>query len=525
MNYSLLIVVAFLDIFNQCSSFIIHSRPISYGMFAVKRSIFSTYQGTYSDLRKNRRTHVVVLTDDRRKVLSMIANENAKDNVDIPDDSARDNVEYGSEDYAQNLSQAIGNLFQLSKGSTATGSTQSYNSFLSDNYNDYDETHDNLLKANELELKSISTDLPEFENLPEERVDDEYVTTNSETDGQNLTAANSCDDGYRDALAELLTLTGANIDFSSFPFEVAPELDPETYSGAVLNYDGSIGGTNFPPIAPSVVNMPPPDGISFAKDVAAGSETQTKQDQDFQYGSIDPEELHRRIMKQEEGFEGQTAEFKDALFSKMQNRTKVEEATKLRRSQLEWRTKELKALKELEKEMEGFEEILEEKQKKREDKQHRTRQKGASQENTARRLSTEMTRPIQGRQQPPQPRQSVNAVNNLQRSGLPNALNGSSYSSNQQEFYRREMNRYKDKAEKAEKEILRLRIVVESLEKALSAALDRTPNDIGFDEYIDDIEAESSEDLPEGWVRLEDPECGEVFYMNELTGEMTYKIL
>jgi len=274
-------------------------------------------------------------------------------------------------------------------------------------------------------------------------------------------------------------------DYSSFPFEIAPELDPETYS--------SLTGTD----------VSPPSYYYSKEDEARnneGSAMSTQIDEDpNNYGyqsNMDPEELHRLIMEQELGYETQSSEFKEALlFSQLQNRTIYsEKAAQVRHAATsELNSRQKRAIEELERQMEGFENIIVESQRRRLEHQQR------SQSFRIKRNHSNNDTDIAAKRN--NASQQSTFLHDRQKQ--------------QTEFYRQEMNRYKTKYETAEKEIRRLHSVVQNLEHALNSALTSPSSDGGEKEDNDVVS------LP--WVSLKDPESHEIFYMNEETGEVSFE--
>jgi len=275
-------------------------------------------------------------------------------------------------------------------------------------------------------------------------------------------------------------------DYSSFPFEIAPELDPETYS--------SLTGTD----------VSPPSYYYSNEDEARnneGSAMSTQIDEDpnnYSYQSnMDPEELHRLIMKQELGYETQSSEFKEALlFSQLQNRTIYsEKAAQVRHAATsELNSRQQRAIEELERQMEGFENIIVESQRRRLEQQQRSHSFRIKKNDN-------------------------NNDTDIAASRSNNASQQSTFLQDRQkqqtQFYRQEMNRYKTKYETAEKEIRRLHSVVQNLEQALNSAL-TSPHSDGGEKEDNDVVS-----LP--WVTLKDPESDEIFYMNEETREVSFE--
>lgn len=382
--------------------------------------------------------------------------------------------ETDEEDYSQKLSAAVGNLFQLSRGAaTAT-------------------LNDNIITPSE----AVTSENLDGFNIPQKK---SYSPTE-----------------LKELLGTLAPDAQDSFDYSSFPFELAPVLDPETYS--------SITGTT---VFPSYYGPK----SSFTYDDGDDDDEEVKEVY-YNYGAnMDPEELHRLIMKQEPGYETQSEEFKEALFfSQMQNRTIYsQQAAKARRS-TEWNARQQRAINELEREMEKFEHELEEKElRKLEEKQGQNKttivdgpqissmnDKGDNNHKIPNDLGSSPSRPIQGQQQ---------QLRGGTTSTPPETAAESFQNKRQQqriEYYRTEMNRYKVKAEKSEKEVRRLLAVIRNLEEALSVALSSgdTEPSMGIVE-----EKEIDEELPFGWVRVEDPDVREdIYYMNEETGEISYEI-
>lgn len=200
--------------------------------------------------------------------------------------------------------------------------------------------------------------------------------------------------------------------------------------------------------------------------------------------NMDPEELHRLIMKHELGYDTQYSEFKEALlFSQLQNRTIYsEKAAQVRHAATsELNSRQQRAIEELERQMEGFENIIAESQRRRFEQQQRShsfRTKKNDNNN-----DTDI------------------AVKRSKRSN--NASQQSTFLQDRQkqhtQFYRHEMNRYKTKYETAEKEIRRLHSVVHNLEQALNSAL-TSPHSDGGEKENNDVskkkEKNQNEELP-----------------------------
>ena len=237
-------------------------------------------------------------------------------------------------------------------------------------------------------------------------------------------------------------------------FEEAPTLPPEAYEDENLNYDGSLRGYGGPAIPPLSLLERSPNAYY------------TEQ----QYGSLTPEELHRMIMEQEKGYKNQSLEFKEALFEGMQNRTQVQVATEKRRQNLLWKAKQLDALSRLQKEMEGFETILE-----RKEADQKVKNASRSSEPTPDRQPNKLGR-IASNQSPGstsilRTRQILlNRRQNDSENDVGNLSRDSNASDGKLEYYKREMLRYKSKAERMEKEIRRLRTLVKPLEKGSEEA-------------------------------------------------------
>jgi hypothetical protein len=374
--------------------------------------------------------------------------------------------EANDENYFEELSAAVGNLFQISQGTN--GSTGTLD-------------------------------------------DDNQTRPSPEGIHENLDDVSSFESQLRNPSSqwnELLgTLTLEDIDtfdYSSFPYEVAPLLDPETYSSIT-------GPTVFPK------NY----GPEFSDDYDDGDDGDENQEYYNYRANMDPEELHQLIMKQEPGYYSQSDVFKEALlYSQTQNSSYYsQKAAKSRRS-TEWTSRQQKARHDLEREMEIFQRDLEKtlnqkELRKLEEIQMQNKTAANKQMDASSRASDEGKIPLASRQQKEGQQQRLSG--GTQSRTLDSAAESLQNERQQQrsEFYRAEMNKYKVRAQTAENEVRRLRAVIQSLEEAswASSSSGGTAQSAGILE---------NEELPPGWELVEETEeHGGNYFFNLETGAIS----
>jgi hypothetical protein len=379
------------------------------------------------------------------------------------------NEEVDDENYSEKLSAAVGNLFQISQGTY--GSTA--------------DTSD----------------------------DDEQTRPSPKGIHENPDDVSSFGSQFRNASPqwnELLgTLTLEDIDtfdYSSFPYEVAPLLDPETYS--------SITGTTV---------FPKNYGPESSYDYDDGNDGDDNQEYYNYRANMDPEELHQLIMKQEPGYYSQSDVFKEALLytQTLNSSYYSQKAAKSRRS-TEWTARQQRAIQDLEREMDSFQRDLENtlKQKelrKLEEIQRQNKTVANKQMDASSRTSDEGKIPLASRQQ--QEGQQQQLSDGTKSRILDSAAESLQYERQQQrsEFFRTEMNKYKVRAQTAENEVRRLRAVIQSLEEAIASS----SSSGGTTQSAEILEKEK---LPPGWELVEETvEHGGNYYFNIETGAISWE--
>lgn len=374
--------------------------------------------------------------------------------------------------YTEKLSAAVGNLFQVSQGTFDTTGAS----------------------------KDTQTSSPQ--GIKETRDDVGSFESNIRSSSQ-----------WNELLGTLPLEDIDAFDYSSFPYELAPLLDPETYSSIT-------GTTVFPKNSGPVSYNDYDDG----KD---GDEN----DEYYNYrANMDPEELHQLIVEQEPGYYSQSDEFKEALlYSQMQNRSYYsQKAAKLRRS-TEWSARQQKTVQDLEREMDSFERDLEQTLKEKEvrmsKEKQRQREAAVNKQMESSTMKSESQVPSALRQeQEEQQQQQQRLGDGILRSKSLDAAAESFQNERQQqriEFYRKEINRYKVRAETAEKEVRRLLAVIRSLEEALTASLSSEGTEQSAGTQETDLKGE---ELPLGWELVEEAEeHGGSYFMNVETGAISYE--
>jgi hypothetical protein len=422
--------------------------------------------------------------------------------------------------YAMRLSSSISDLFATSSRRKVSMEMTAINPEAG-----IEDDSDGLIKARELQILSAPQTLTNIRSVKSENVKREVSSSRRE---RIVPESN-------DKVSQLIN----QAMMSRGSYEEAPLLPPDAYDDdESLNFDGSIRGKTGP-------SLPPLSVISRSPNSCEVKQPHITSDKDAadSYGSLDPEELHMMIMRQEQGYKDQSPEFKEALFGGMQNRTHADRATEKRRENMLWKKKELEALDSLRKNMEGFEDVLDENQKSRQE-ENRTKARDQpttppttscgrynnlpTRRNTMSSSNSEMSASarFQSRSRP----LSISrpSSGDWNRNTNPKPLTGGDpnlsvveeaksrlNSEAPLQYYKREMHRYKEQAQKAEAEVRRLRQMV----KVLETRTDASPPSNNLPRQERGAVAKK----PKSWVLMNDPESNEAFYMNPDTGEMRFE--